>query len=220
MVVVDSSDAKTRPQFAQRAIQGDERNTAAQIFAHLLLRNRALALNEGKSVRSQLRIFRSRARFWWLFGIAISRQRIKIREDGSGDKQRVFVEQIGFVRVMFAQHSDHESGCFLSPRIGKRVLPGRQVLVRSNPGADECGSKHGLPLRIHHAKSDRLKKRTRVLNRARGNAVEAPFIVAKLVKIDVGHKQSVAGSWRLASRHHGERVASRSELDQILLNAF
>jgi hypothetical protein len=109
----------------------------------------------------------------------------------------------------------------LGPRIGKGVLPGRQVLVRSNPGADECGSKHGLSLRIHHAKSDRLKKRTRVLNGSRGNAVEAPLIVAKLVKIDVGHKQSVAaGSWRLASDHHGERFASRSQLDQILLNAF
>lgn len=92
VVVVDSSDAKTRPQFTQRVIQGDERNTATQIFAHLLLRNRALALNERKSVRSQLRIFRSRARFWWLLGIAISGQRIKIRKDGSGDQKRVFVE--------------------------------------------------------------------------------------------------------------------------------
>jgi hypothetical protein len=91
---------------------------------------------------------------------------------------------------MFAQHPDHQRRGFLCPRIGEGMLPGGQILVPTNPGADECGRQHRIALGIHHAESDGFKKRTSVFNSARRNSVKAPFVAAKLVEIDVGHKCS------------------------------
>ena len=66
------------------------------------------------------------------------------------------------------------------------MLPVRQLLIRSNPSPNERRQKRLLPHGIHHAKPNRLEKRTGIVERADRTSVEMPLFPPQLLKI--GHE--------------------------------
>jgi hypothetical protein len=91
---------------------------------------------------------------------------------------------------MVAQQADHNLGGFLCPWVGEGMLLGRQILVRTSPGADERWSQQRRSHGIHQAKSHRLNEPVGVVKGAQWRPIKVPLFTAKLVKVD--HKTVVS----------------------------
>ena len=92
-----------------------------------------------------------------------------------------------FVGGLVAEEAHHQFLCFFGARVGVGVLLRGQVVVRSNPCANEGREHHCRPLRIHQAKPNRLDERASVIKRADRLAVEMPFLRAGLLEFLLSH---------------------------------
>jgi hypothetical protein len=70
------------------------------------------------------------------------------------------------------------------------MLLGRQIFVRSSPGAHEGRNQERWAHGIHQAKPDRLDEALGVIKSAQRGPVKVPLLTAELVEFLVSHKNS------------------------------
>src|SRR5581483_5959238 len=155
---------------------------------------RAMAANDLEGVPRQRRVLRPNSRLGRLARIAVAYQGIKVGKDGRCDQQVGSAEQTGLECGALAQQADHQLRCLLCTWVGERFLPCWQPLLPTAPRANESWSNYRsapfLGQGIHQAEADVLDEVAGIIQGAHQTPVEAPLLLAPLLKFLLSHTRS------------------------------
>ena len=137
--------------------------------------------------------------------ITVADHSVEKRKYRSRDQKVRLAERVRLIRRPLPQQADHQLRRRLRPRVGKGMLPCRQILIGSAEGADESRSKYRRTQRIHQAKAHRLDELLRLLQGSNWFAVGAPLLGAQIQQFSIGHIFNL-----LESSRSPRRFSSRS----------